>query len=94
MKILSKEKQNLGTKLSIQLHCQGKVGEMLFCSLFSLSLIPGLEIKAFSCCMAPKAWKPTCSLDLRNLHPSYLQRGWQMDFSWHNMHFDLSMTQE
>lgn len=55
---------------------------------------PGLEIKAFSCFMAPKAWKPTCSLDLRNLHPSYLQRGWQTDFSWHNMHFDLSMTQE
>lgn len=85
---------SLGTKLSIQLHCQEKAGEMLSCSLISLSLIPGLEIKALFCCMAPKAWKLTCSLDLSNLHPSHLRRGWPMDFSWHKVHFELSKIQE
>lgn len=44
--------------------------------------------------MAPKAWKLTCSLDLSNLHPSHLRRGWPMDFSWHKVHFELSMIQE
>lgn len=39
-------------------------------------------------------WKPPYPADLGYLHPSTLHNGWQTDFSWYNMKFDLSMTQD
>lgn len=84
---------NVGAKFSTQAHWQGNVGEMLFRRLISYTWAGNRSILLlYGIKCSPS--KPPVLQTSRYLHPSTLHSGWQTDFSWHNMKFDLSMTQD